>query len=94
LGARVALMGNGPKKGGAPASWDTLKTAPGLQDIWQVHYSLNGDAAHNPPQEFVANPDGPQDQAFWLKLSAKTDGSFTVTNSRNGFTKSYPKRRN
>jgi hypothetical protein len=27
--------------------------------------------------------------AHWIKLSAHTDGSFTVTNARNGFTKSY-----
>lgn len=30
--------------------------------------------------------DGP---AFWIKVSARADGSFTVTNSRNQFTKSY-----
>ena len=27
--------------------------------------------------------------AYWLKVSAQTDGSFTVTNSRNGFSKTY-----
>jgi hypothetical protein len=27
--------------------------------------------------------------ANWIKLSAQQDGSFTVTNSRNGFTKMY-----
>ncbi len=33
-----------------------------------------------------AGHDGP---AFWIKVSAKADGSFTVTNTRNQFTKSY-----
>jgi hypothetical protein len=33
--------------------------------------------------------DGP---AFWLKIVAQTDGSFTVTNSRNGFSKIYAAR--
>jgi len=28
-------------------------------------------------------------KAYWIKLSAKTDGSFSVTNARNGFTKNY-----
>jgi len=28
-------------------------------------------------------------QAYWLKLSAKSDGTFTVTNQRNGFFKTY-----
>jgi hypothetical protein len=27
--------------------------------------------------------------AYWIKLSAQEDGSFTVTNSRNGFSKTY-----
>jgi hypothetical protein len=27
--------------------------------------------------------------AYWIKVSAREDGSFTVTNTRNGFTKSY-----
>jgi hypothetical protein len=28
-------------------------------------------------------------QARWIKLSAQPDGTFTVTNSRNGFSKTY-----
>jgi hypothetical protein len=28
-------------------------------------------------------------RAYWIKVSAKTDGSFTVTNQRNGFSKTY-----
>ena len=31
--------------------------------------------------------------AFWLKVSARDDGSFTVTNARNGFAKTYEARR-
>jgi hypothetical protein len=27
--------------------------------------------------------------AYWIKVSAKSDGSFTVTNGRNGFSKAY-----
>jgi hypothetical protein len=88
LHARVALMGNGPKKGGDPRTWATLRGAPGLEDIWQVHYSLAGGKEHNPPADYIANPDG-TDEAHWLKLSASGDGSFTVTNSRNGFSKTY-----
>ena len=33
--------------------------------------------------------DGP---AFWIKVSAKEDGSFTVTNARNKFSKTYAAR--
>ncbi|OFW14740.1 MAG: hypothetical protein A3H29_16515 [Acidobacteria bacterium RIFCSPLOWO2_02_FULL_67_21] len=28
-------------------------------------------------------------QAYWIKISARSDGSFTVTNQRNSFTKTY-----
>ena len=28
-------------------------------------------------------------KAYWIKVSAKADGSFTVTNARNGFSKTY-----
>jgi len=92
LHARVALMGNGPRKGGAPQSWDTLRGAPGLEDIWQLHYSLAGGSERNPPDHFIANPDGPIDAAYWLKLSANEDGSFTVTNPRKDFAKTYARR--
>ena len=42
-----------------------------------------------------APPVPPHDgRAYWLKISAQTDGSFTVTNSRNGFTRTYAALRN
>jgi competence protein ComEC len=88
LHARVAIMANGPRKGGDPATWPTLRQAPGMEDIWQIHYSLNGTAETNPPADFIANPDAAC-EAKWIKLSARPDGSFTVTNSRNGFSKTY-----
>ena len=31
-------------------------------------------------------------KAYWIKLSAQADGSFTITNARNGFTKTYAAR--
>jgi competence protein ComEC len=88
LHARVALMGNGPRKGGAPQTWETLRGAPGLEDIWQVHYSVAGGKEHNPPDSYIANPEG-ADEAHWIKLSAQPNGTFTVTNGRNGFSKTY-----
>jgi beta-lactamase superfamily II metal-dependent hydrolase len=88
LHARVAIMGNGPRKGGAPSTWPTLRNAPGMEDIWQVHYSMLGTAETNPPADFIANPEAAC-QGKWIKLSAQPDGSFTVTNSRNGFSKTY-----
>jgi hypothetical protein len=62
-----------------------------MEDIWQLHYALNGTAETNPPADFIANPDVAC-EAKWIKLSAQPDGAFTVTNSRNGFSKTYKAR--
>ena len=43
----------------------------------------------NGPEEFIANL-GDVDTGHWLKVSAQADGSFTVTNSRTGYTKELP----
>ncbi len=86
--APVMIQANGPRKGADAQTWPILQATPGLKDIWQVHYSLNAGANANPADNFIANPDG-KDEYKWIKISAARDGSFTVTNSRNGFTKSY-----
>lgn len=92
LGARVALMGNGPRKGGSLKALKMLKSAPGLQDIWMSHYSVDNTKADHPSEDFIANLEV---DCKWktITLSARSDGSFTVTNNRNGFSKSYPARR-
>ncbi len=85
---RVAIMDNGAKKGGTPSAWDIIEKSPHLEDLWQLHYSEEGGAAHNVASEFIANPDGP-DAANYLELTAKADGSFDVFNSRTRKTKHY-----
>jgi competence protein ComEC len=92
LHARVAMMGNGPAKGGDPPTWPILRGAAGLEDIWQSHFSVAGGKANNPPEDFIANVD-PNCQWKSIKLSASPDGSFTVTNARNGFSKTYQPRK-
>jgi hypothetical protein len=190
----VALMQNGTRKGGAVAAYEILERSPGLEDIWQLHWSYNAGIEHNPAGVFLANvdepatiagvltapapagrggpggpggpagapaagapapgagaataptpaatppspapvpgtapapgqPSGPpqaaqppagagapggpgagrggfggggrgaaaaaQKPALYIKLSAQSDGSFTVTNTRNGYTKTYARR--
>lgn len=88
---RVAIMDNGAKKGGTPSIWDVIRKSPGLEDLWQLHFSDEGGAAHNVAAEFIANPEGP-DAANYLKLTLQRNGSFEVFNSRTGNTKEYPGR--
>ncbi len=90
LKPRVAIMNNGPTKGGEPAAWQVVRDSPGLQDLWQLHHSVAGGRDHNVAESMIANPD--ESAAHYLKASAWRDGRFTVTNSGNGVTKSYPAR--
>jgi hypothetical protein len=161
LQPRVAIMQNGTRKGGAPGPMQTMLSSPGLEALWQMHWSYNALLEQNSPGLFVANledaatiagvltapPRGsgpgagarnsapaapvapatppPADAvapqtgggtpagqppataapagrgrsnatghtpAYWLKIVAQPDGSFTITNPRNGFSKSYSSR--
>lgn len=85
----VAIMGNGARKGGDPATWPILRATAGLEDIWQVHYSTAGATDKNPPPDFIANLEQPADEFAMIKLTVQSDGTYAVTNSRSGFTKTY-----
>ena len=47
IAPRVAIMDNGAKKGGTPSVWDIIEKSPGLENLWQLHFSEEGGAAHN-----------------------------------------------
>jgi competence protein ComEC len=87
LKPRVAIMNNGPKKGGAAEAWQVVHDSPGLQDFWQLHYAVDAGKDHNVAEPMIANPD--ESAAHYIKVSARRDGSFTVTNSRNNLVRSY-----
>jgi hypothetical protein len=88
LHPQVAIMDNGAKKGGSPSTWDIIHNSPGLEALWQLHYSDEGAAAHNSPAEFIANVDDQKDGNY-LKLTAWPDGRYEVFNSRTGHGKQY-----
>ncbi len=195
LEPRVAVMQNGTRKGAGTATMPTLRSSPGLEDIWQLHWAYGAGIEQNSAGVYIANiddnatiagiltapprgggpgrgaagpgaggppagapgaapappsvappagappvappsgapavapptgapagagagapqgpgqpgaPQGPGQQgagrggggggaaghtpAFMIKISARPDGSFTVTNTRNGFTKTYAAR--
>ena len=86
----VAVMNNGSTKGTSSA-WQIVRDSPGLIDFYQNHYLTKLGKEYNSPEQFIANLDdkGPMCEAHWIKVSARSDGSFVVTNSRNGFSKAY-----
>jgi competence protein ComEC len=154
---RVAIMQNGTRKGGAPDPMQTILSSPGLEALWQMHWSYNALLEQNSPALYIANvedmptiagvltapprgggpgraaagaqppvpapstaqqtppaataagaqapavaPPGGRGRgnatghtpAYWLKVSAYPDGTFTITNPRNGFSKTYAARAN
>ena len=86
--ARVAIMDNGAKKGGSIPTLVTLSKAPGLETLWQLHYSEEGGAAHNTAERYIANVGG-TDEGNYIELTAAKDGSFEVLNSRTKFVQGY-----
>src|SRR5499427_8342769 len=116
LHPRVMVMNNGTRKGGQPDAMRVLHTSPGLEDLWQVHFSLLSGQEYTVPGMFIANtvddqppaipiapanapapgpgaapPPAHNGAAYWIKISANDDGTFTVTNARNAFSKPYRK---
>ena len=86
---RVAILNNGKFKGGDADAFTTLRGSKGLEDTWQLHKTSHSDAM-NFPDEFIANlDDGPSDAGAWIKVSATSTGSFTVTNGRTKATRTY-----
>jgi competence protein ComEC len=90
LHPRVAILDNGARKGASPAAWQIVHDSPGLADLWQLHYAAESDKDHNVAEDHIANVKE-NCEGKLLKASAEPDGSFTVTNSRNGLEKSYSK---
>ena len=99
IGPRVVIVNNGPRKGlGGPSPgaqkaasihYDRLAKVPGVEGIWQGHRSLL-DPDHNTAEEMIANlEDTAQCQGHWLKASVSRDGTFTVTNGRNQYSRTY-----
>lgn len=86
---RVAIMDNGAHKAGKPAAWQIVHDSPGLIDLWQLHTAEDADG-RNSPDWLIANPKGDGD-GHELKVVARPDGSFSVTNTRTGQTKQYPR---
>jgi beta-lactamase superfamily II metal-dependent hydrolase/rhodanese-related sulfurtransferase len=114
LESRAAIINNGTRKGGQPDAMRVIYSAPRLEDVWQIHFSLLSGQEFTVPGLFIANwtddhpdamplsampPPAPgggappppvhNGPAHWIKVSATADGSFTVTNGRNGFSKRY-----
>jgi competence protein ComEC len=55
LRPRVAIMNDGNRKGGEPETMQTVHSSPGLEDLWQMHFSLLSGQEYTTPGVFIAN---------------------------------------
>jgi hypothetical protein len=87
---RVAVMNNGPRKGGPASVFEILRKSPGIEDIWQGHLAMGTPKEVNTDEKMIANLGPTADcPANLLKASVASDGKYTITNARNGFSKTY-----
>src|SRR5207248_2507208 len=57
------------------------------RDFWQRHFAVDAGVDHNTAEPLIANLD--ETTGYGIKVSVQRDGSFTVTNARNGHAKTY-----
>ena len=82
----------GPSPGqqkAASVHYERIARTPGIEGVWQGHRSLL-DPDHNTAPDMIANLEDSADcQGHSIKASIERSGRFTITNSRNGFSRSY-----
>ena len=87
---KVVVMNNGPRKGGQASVFEVLKKSPGIEDIWQGHLALGTPKETNTDEKMIANLEPTAEcKGNLLKVSVAANGSYTMTNLRNGFSKTY-----
>jgi competence protein ComEC len=77
-------------RGNDPDVWAGLHALPKPPDIWLLHLNERSGPEKNPPSDFVANLQAP-DGMKPIKITVEKNGTFTITNERNGFSKTYKK---
>jgi len=99
---QVVVVNNGPRKGlGGPSPnqqkaatvhYERIAKTPGIEGVWQGHRSLL-DPDHNTSADMIANLEDTADcQGHAIKASVARDGQFTITNTRNGYSRTYKAR--
>ena len=87
----VAVMCNGPTKGGHAQTLETLQGAESLTALYQLHRNVNLTAEQQSPAEFIANNEPTVNcEGIWVKASAAPDGEeFTVRIGEDGEVRTY-----
>ena len=87
----VAIMNNGPKKGGAPATVKLLKSIPSIQAAYQLHKNAATSDDENTDAALIANKDAAGGELIRVRVTA--DGSkFTVQVGERGPERTFESR--
>lgn len=87
----LAVMQNGPTKGGDEAVIKTVESYPHLAGFWRTHYSVRYPELNGDPN-YIANLNVSPENSYPIDLDITPAGKITVTNPRNGFSKTYTAR--
>ncbi|MEW4487864.1 MBL fold metallo-hydrolase [Thalassoglobus sp. JC818] len=95
LDPTVAVMCNGPTKGGHPDSIATLQSCQSLEHLYQLHRNVKLDADAQTPAEFIANSEPTENcDGIGVKASVRPDGSsYTVQIGNDGKLTEYKTRK-
>ena len=87
----VAIMNNGPRKGGSLAVIKSVSALPSIKAFYQGHRNTALTPEQNAPEKFIANLEGPTDAANMITVVVDAGKkSFAVTNGRTKETLSFP----
>ena len=79
LNPRVAIINNGPRKGGEPVTFATLSKLPSIEGIYQLHRALRTTDKDNTAAGYIANEEEAC-QGNFIKLSVAADSkSYTLS---------------
>ena len=92
LAPTVAVMNNGPRKGGSAATVQVLKSVPSLQALYQLHRNVATGPADNTAPELIANPDEKPDEGHMVSVHVQPDGRYEVVNHRTGEKRAFASR--
>jgi competence protein ComEC len=91
---QLVVVNNGATKGLGTTAYETLSKISGVEAIWQSHRAVRNDDAHNTSESMIANLEqaAADCKGHWIKASISKSGKITLTNQRNGFSKTYTAR--
>ena len=84
----VAIMNNGPRKGGSANTVKWLRELPSLQALYQLHRNVTTSDEQNTAPELIANLDDKTNEMVWVSVDAAKK-TFTITNGRTKASKSF-----